>query len=1501
MNWIRRRIARSRRLPTGKRTHRAHISELIHDHADRLHRRIRPHFVVELVDRVLAHEPEPGPFLELEPRDRLATLVIHALNVCDQLEEEDRIRHGGFEAFSQAYYRMRNDAARLRTIREYLEQTIDDPIKRRDDLLATATTLDLEVLLERHTCFRERQSASIEVALGFVSGAFAAITDPAANDGQALPPMLVDSEVDLNLGRYIEPGQRWQNRLAAIRALTTMYVNLNAQDRLDATNLDVRRRVVSLVSNERENPWLQMESARVLLTLDARERETILYRRLIHRSGQTPRTDFLVRRHLVDHCLDYLSIDATQKLIDELIEVYDPSEHVRMGIADLLGRIATVTSLGSLQELIKRERKDKKPSGRVRAMCAIGAAECVPIAMKDDLEGELSVQTAYYLINRLLTDDDDDFVLEVAADSAVVFCQAALATEARDFVEMSFLPGLLQTILDRRGDPELSAKIHEALSANAEKLDRLSSTTRTRWTEYLAETALTIHPGESTTIRLDKRPEGLPAIPDEPMWLGRILADISRRDWGLSARRRGNRLTIWRGDHFRRRAWRIIHEVTHPAPNKRQAFRHTIGRVQHGELRAHPGSMDEVTATTVPGERVVIDTEGSWGRHMPLVDDLLDLPVTSPRPVTLFSSHGAVKLTPPKQLWRRIRNRIKLTLSYRDVSLLRVASLRAKEAQERRRYLETLERDYQIRCTYEPYDYAASAISKAEPSPHMASLLPRESALAGMIPFVSDLRGWLEENTSYFLDPKGNSQTALAIFAGALASLTFVESFLKRNAITRARDRVPLSIGGWGTRGKSGTERIKAGLFHGLGYHVFTKTTGCEAMFINSLPGQTSLEIFIYRPYNKATIWEQKAMIELAANVGAEVFLWECMALNPTYVQLLQHVWMRDDLVTLTNAFPDHEDIQGPAGMNVAQVISSFIPPKKTLFTTETNFLTLFRDRCEELDAELITIDPRDADLIAEDVLELYPYQEHPRNIALVARMAEHLGIERTLSMVMMAENVVPDLGVLKTYPTVKLQGRTMAFINGMSANERAGCLNNWRRMGMDKLDVENQPEVGVVTVVNNRDDRISRSDVFSRIMVQDLVVERHVIIGTNQRGLRTFIDNALNDFVPTLAVIDESGGGDGGDGDGGGAAPEQRLASHMARLRIPQPSAAHLVRRLWLYASGGNLVVAAASQEQIEERLRQLLSPTESDSLSVSEVRANLLKDKELTELIKLALVADEATEGGESNAEDHEDVPELVAPATVEEIYTHFMFILARVVVHARLQVRVQAAARGGKAAEFHQQFWECYKDLYREQLEWLEDPGATGDQVVDRVVQSATPGTRIMLLGIQNIKGTGLDFVYRWVSLDKVVTMLDAVEGDDPSKRETALRELESFGDFGMVDSGLARIRLERINADKLSPAERKQMERARMRADKIFQEKRAKLGQSGGTTMVDQFFTWLEGWFDNLDSIRRYRQSQRVNQTIVEHRISLARAAIEMRNIYARQKGGWLAKVIKSRKK
>src|SRR5262249_13866057 len=158
------------------------------------------------------------------------------------------------------------------------------------------------------------------------------------------------------------------------------------------------------------------------------------------------------------------------------------------------------------------------------------------------------------------------------------------------------------------------------------------------------------------------------------------------------------------------------------------------------------------------------------------------------------------------------------------------------------------------------------------------------------VPFTAP--SWMDDPLGYGLSPRGNTLPQLAWFAWLVLMFLLVRAALSLSSIERARRAIPLTIGGWGTRGKSGSERLKASLFQGLGYQVAVKTTGCEAMFIHAVPGVPAQEIFIYRAYDKSTIWEQRDLVELAAKLDVDVFLWECMALRERFIKLLLHEWM---------------------------------------------------------------------------------------------------------------------------------------------------------------------------------------------------------------------------------------------------------------------------------------------------------------------------------------------------------------------------------------------------------------------------------------------------------------------------------------------------------------------------------------------------------------------------------------------------------------------------------
>ena len=95
-----------------------------------------------------------------------------------------------------------------------------------------------------------------------------------------------------------------------------------------------------------------------------------------------------------------------------------------------------------------------------------------------------------------------------------------------------------------------------------------------------------------------------------------------------------------------------------------------------------------------------------------------------------------------------------------------------------------------------------------------------------------------------------------------------------------------------------------------------------------------------------------------------------------------------------------------------------------------------------------------DNSLLTPDILERFPYTVHPKNLALAFELGRQLGLTDAFCVKEIADHLVPDLGVLKTYPEVFVAGgRALRFSNGCSANARAGTMNNWRRLSLDNPD----------------------------------------------------------------------------------------------------------------------------------------------------------------------------------------------------------------------------------------------------------------------------------------------------------------------------------------------------------------------------------------------------------------------------------------------------------------
>jgi hypothetical protein len=418
------------------------------------------------------------------------------------------------------------------------------------------------------------------------------------------------------------------------------------------------------------------------------------------------------------------------------------------------------------------------------------------------------------------------------------------------------------------------------------------------------------------------------------------------------------------------------------------------------------------------------------------------------------------------------------------------------------------------------------------------------------------------------------------------------------------------------------------------------------------------------------------------------------------------------------------------------------------------------------------------------------------------------------------------------------MRTRRLEFVNGMSANERFGCISNWVRMGFDKQDPVGEPGVWLTTVVNNRADRVARSRVFAGVLVNDLSADRHFLIGSNLEGLQGFIREAWDEVAPQLTLWPETAGTP--------PPPLEVLQSLARRFRLTLDDA------------------------QLRARLRAMLSG-QPKALPVDE----------------LAALADS---------------PEALAKA----LEGHGVPGAERIVAYlAELREqrddmrKLAAQLAGADKARINGELKDVISKWFQRKFVVIPDFFASGDQIVERICEETPPGYLNRVMGIQNIKGTGLDFVYRWQAWQSCHTHCMNLASGDPLTLSRAAADLASFKEHGWLTEELVRDSLEKAQG---SPAVQAAGVLPLLGVVEANLEKRlteikaaaasSNAAKAGG--LGSRLLSLLEAFEDSGDAVRRRRKANRIYRDMVRQQISLDRAVVELQELTKRQKGGWLAK-------
>ena len=1334
------------------------------------------------------------------------------------------------DEFQTAYSRVESTDDQHRLILEFARNLGATPRQLQEDDAALRRWFDRDAVTERFVRRRSETEQQIAFCIERLGAAAAQLL-------QAYPLReSVDSlwrrlEIETVCQQLLNQEVDERVHLACLRGLTHAVGGLNATE----IRRTVSQQTIDFVSRAATDPsqpiWVQCESLSLLRWVSPETfRDVLTWRLMQPEAGD----DMFVRRRAI-RLLGSLVSSTPSLLPLARAAREDASPFVRQAVVEICLDLPPDAAAETMQVLACDDSV-----AQVRAAMLV---EAIRTADREELH-----HAFLKILSDALDNDRDPFVLRAALHAASEWFANVVARKQTSAENQPAVGRFRELVLPAIRRLRESSDLVPVRRYAAQSYEQIWLASDPHASQLATELRKRID-----GLRIGKRrrmPKSIFRGFDETT-IGRVLSVLTQDDFGLDLERSWHGNYITRGPRMAFRLWRFLLEFRTPSPDKRQAFNHTIGRVSYASVRAPSGILAELSETKVPGEPLFQASEGGWKPYLPLVDDAISSlnQVGTVRPVRFYSSEGVTEMTPPRWSVQRLWAYICLTLRFTHYARLRNW---AEDSQwQPAKYLEELGKlGFAIEFTPHKDDDCQPAAADSS----VAQFFPCLMAIAAGSWF-GEFGESFSKYASYFTSVYENSLPQLLVFILAFLFFFFSKHLLSNLTLRRARRSIPLSIGGWGTRGKSGTERLKAALLNALGYGIFSKSSGCEAMFLYAPTFGKLREFHLYRPYDKATIWEHRNVLLLASRLRSHLFIWECMGLTPSYVDVLSRQWTRDDLATITNTFPDHEDLQGPAGINVAEVIAGFVPHDSTVFTTEQSMRPVLVESARKVNARLKGVGWLESGLLTHDVLDRFPYTEHPDNIALVLAMAEELGSDHDFALKEMADRMVADLGVLKTSPPARMRTRTLEFTNGMSANERHGCLGNWQRLGFETQDHIAEPNVWVTTVVNNRADRIARSNVFARILVHDISADRHVLIGNNLKGLQRYIRDAWQEFTADLSLWN----------DGGNKQQALVQLDSMAKRFRQYTDSTQIQSVLWAMLAVLEKQMEGPMAEQIADELSKLWN----DPNRLSEELAR----QGLAESLTTAIIAQ---------------------LDTVVCGYREYSEIAQRIYDSSATQ-------QPSIDADFKELLWNWFE----RKLVVVEDYYATGEQIIDRLCNETPPGFRNRIIGIQNIKGTGLDFVYRWQAWEHCHAAAEKLNSDDAVTAQHGLRELAELQDFGLLSEEF----LQTVLTDSQeSPIARSESGRATLEAiETKLQLSIAKINNSlQGTkttrnSRLDTVLAWIEQFADVTDAVRRRKQANQIYRDLANEHISQEQAALQLRAITKRQKGGWLAKAFHAKRK
>jgi hypothetical protein len=251
------------------------------------------------------------------------------------------------------------------------------------------------------------------------------------------------------------------------------------------------------------------------------------------------------------------------------------------------------------------------------------------------------------------------------------------------------------------------------------------------------------------------------------------------------------------------------------------------------------------------------------------------------------------------------------------------------------------------------------------------------------------------------------------------------------------------------------------------------------------------------------------------------------------------------------------------------------------------------------------------------------------------------------------------------------------------------------------------------------------------------------------------------------------------------------------------------------------------------------------------------------------------------------------------VEELITFHQRDLDTLREYEALLQRCKLAGSSPDAAldqAMRVQLWQWFE----RRVVVVEDYYATGDAVIAAIRDATPPGFHNRVMGMQNIKGTGLDFVYRWLAWDTCYRACEDLTSNDLLLRRRGMNFLIGFQEFGLLSQQKVLQVLAMARGISSGEQDRVRAEVAVVEGnlESSMQAVLAGINAQRSSGLMEKILNVMEGYLDATDAVRRRRRADQIYRDMVTRRISEARAVLELQTLTRRQKGGWLSSTVSS---